>query len=113
MQEFKHINEAEMLALIESGIRQPMIGHLVTGLDSYLDIATMEKEGNMPFFTRDLVLRHLHYLRPHLKTETTMRSTNDEATPASLLLAAQLASALPTEQAEYYIQTAFINKLVA
>ncbi|OAL42752.1 hypothetical protein IQ07DRAFT_668895 [Pyrenochaeta sp. DS3sAY3a] len=63
MQEFKYINKAEILVLIELGILQPMTGHLVTGLDSYLDIATMEKEGNMPLFAKDLVLSHFNYLR--------------------------------------------------
>lgn len=92
VQEFKHINEAEMLALIEMGIRQPVTGHLVTGLDSYLDIATMEKDGNMPFFARDPVSSHLDYFarisRPKLQC-----------------------SLQTTGQAKYDIQTALINKL--
>lgn len=111
VQEFKHIKEEEMLALVELSIREPMLGHLVTGLDSDLDVSAMEKEGNTPFFARDPVLSHLDYLRPHLKTEATTQTSSDGATTASLSLSAQLASAPSLDLAKSYIQTALLKKL--
>ncbi|KAH7397176.1 hypothetical protein BKA66DRAFT_566312 [Pyrenochaeta sp. MPI-SDFR-AT-0127] len=111
VQDFKHIKENELLALIELGIREPRLGHIVTGLDSDLDIAAMEKDGNAPFFARDPVLSHLDYLRPHLKAEVTTQTSSDGATTASLSLSAQLASAPSADLAKDYIQTALVKKL--
>ncbi|KAF1941682.1 hypothetical protein EJ02DRAFT_491319 [Clathrospora elynae] len=109
VQEFKHIKEAEMLALLELGIRQPMTGHIVTGLDSELDVGA---EGETPFFARDPVLSHLAYLRPHLKpTEETCQTTTDGAPSAALSLSAQLAASPSPEQAQSFILAALLKKL--
>ena len=97
VQEFTRIKEGEMLALIELGIREPMLGHLVTGLDSNLDSSEFDATAteNTPFFARDPVLSHLHYLRPHLKLQKTaeqITSDSDSNVAPTLSLAAQLSS---------------------
>ena len=109
VQEFKHIREDEMLALIKLAIREPMMGHLVTGLDSDLDISQLGDD--IPFFARNPVLSHLDYLRPHLKTKETAPNPSNIAASTTLSLSAQLASCPPKEQAQTYIQFALLNKL--
>nr|QEG79218.1 polyketide synthase 39849 [Alternaria oxytropis] len=110
VQEFKHIHEEEMLALIELGIRKPTIGHLVTGLDSDLDISSLGDE-ETPFFARDPVLSHLSYLRPHLKTETSTQTLNNGNTSTELSLSAQLASSPSPEVAKEFVLFALLKKL--
>jgi len=102
VQEFTRIKEGEMLALIELGIREPMLGHLVTGLDSNLDSSEFDATAteNTPFFARDPVLSHLHYLRPHLKLQKTaeqITSDSDSNVAPTLSLAAQLSSSSSTD----------------
>ncbi|RAQ99476.1 phenolpthiocerol synthesis polyketide synthase ppsa [Stemphylium lycopersici] len=80
--EFKHIGEADMLALIELGIRDPMTGHLVTGLDSNVHL-TAASGGERPFFANDPVLSHLDYLRPHLDTTSTTTPSSSSSTSTS------------------------------
>ncbi|CAO2658326.1 Nn.00g060490.m01.CDS01 [Neocucurbitaria sp. VM-36] len=109
VQEFKHIKEEEMLALIELAIREPMMGHIVTGLDSDLDMTRLED--STPFFAKDPVLSHLDYLRPHLQKETATQTTSEGAISTTLSLSAQLASVESTEQAKEYILTALLKKL--
>ncbi|KAE8822419.1 hypothetical protein PTNB85_10447 [Pyrenophora teres f. teres] len=112
VQEFKHIKEDEMLALVELGIREPTLGHLVTGLDSELDIAALDEP---PFFARDPVLSHLDYLRPHLKHHKTDRNATDTPTgpSTSLPLSTLLTSTPPPspETAKSLILTALVKKL--
>lgn len=110
VQDFKHLSEKEMLALIELGIREPRKGHVITGLDSELDLAdSME---NAPFFARDPVLSHLDYLRPHLQRPDAKVPTSDAATStASVSLAAQITVATSPEEKEGAIQAALIRKL--
>jgi hypothetical protein len=110
VQEFKHIHEKEMLALIELGIREPMMGHVVTGLDSDLDISNLDN-GEMPFFARDPVLSHLPYLRPHLKTDTLAQTTDDGTTTTTLSLSTQLSSGPSPEAAKEFILAALLKKL--
>ncbi|KAI4950323.1 Type I Iterative PKS [Alternaria rosae] len=110
VQEFKHIHEKEMLALIELGIREPMMGHVVTGLDSDLDISSLN-DGEAPFFARDPVLSHLPYLRPHLKIETPAHASNDGTTTTSLSLSAQLSSCSSAGAAKEFIIAALLKKL--
>jgi NADP-dependent 3-hydroxy acid dehydrogenase YdfG len=109
VQDFKHINEEEMLALIELGIREPMMGHMVTGLDSDIDVSKMED--NMPFFAKDPVLSHLTYLRPHLNSQTATTTTSDGVTSAVQSLSAQLASSTSAEQAKEFVLAALLKKL--
>ncbi|KAF1850336.1 uncharacterized protein K460DRAFT_400404 [Cucurbitaria berberidis CBS 394.84] len=111
VQEFKHINETELLALIELAIREPKTGHIVTGLDSDLDMAQNQEDDGGPFFARDPVFSHLDYLRPHLRTETAAQNTSDGAVSSTLSLAAQLASTTSSDQAKEYILTALLKKL--
>lgn len=111
VQEFKHIKEEEMLALIELAIREPKRGHIVTGLDSDFDLKDWEQEDSTPFFAKDPVLSHLDYLRPHLHTSSTTQLSTDGAVSTTLSLAAQLASAPSAEQARDYILTALLKKL--
>lgn len=92
VQGFTHISEAEMLALIELGVRNPLMGHLVTGLDSDIDVSAVG-QGELPFFARDPVLSHLEYLRPHLRTTSPSPSSSAAdtvTTSSSLSLSAQL-----------------------
>ncbi len=110
VQEFKHIKENEMLALIELGIREPMMGHIVTGLDSELDIGGLA-DGEAPFFARDPVLSHLPYLRPHLKTSAAVEASNDGNTTTAISLAAQLSSSPSPEAAKEFILVALLKKL--
>ncbi|KAI4940246.1 Type I Iterative PKS [Alternaria arbusti] len=110
VQEFKHIHEKEMLALIELGIREPMMGHVVTGLDSDLDINSLD-DGEAPFFARDPVLSHLPYLRPHLKIDAPAQSSDDGTTTTSLSLSAQLSSCPSAEAAKEFILAALLKKL--
>jgi len=110
VQEFKHIQEKEMLALIELGIREPMMGHVVTGLDSDLDISSLD-DGEAPFFARDPVLSHLPYLRPHLKIDAPAQTSVDGTTTTSLSLAAQLSSCSSAETAKEFILAALLKKL--
>jgi acyl carrier protein len=110
VQEFKHINEKEMLALIELGIREPMMGHLVTGLDSELDVSNLV-DGEAPFFSRDPVLSHLPYLRPHLKTSAVTEALNDGNTTTAISLTAQLSSSPSPEVAKEFILAALLMKL--
>ncbi|KAJ4376392.1 hypothetical protein N0V83_001675 [Neocucurbitaria cava] len=111
VQEFKHIKEEEMLALIELAIREPKSGHIVTGLDSDFDLKEWEAEDSTPFFAKDPVLSHLDYLRPHLHTSSTTQTSTDGAVSTTLSLSAQLASAPSAEQAKNYILTALLKKL--
>ena len=110
VQEFKHIHEKEMLALIELGIREPMMGHVVTGLDSDLDINSLD-DGEAPFFARDPVLSHLPYLRSHLKIDAPAQSSDDGTTTTSLSLSAQLSSCPSAEAAKEFILAALLKKL--
>ncbi|KAG9187092.1 hypothetical protein G6011_04963 [Alternaria panax] len=110
VQEFKHIHEKEMLALIELGVREPMMGHLVTGLDSELDFSSLG-DGELPFFARDPVLSHLSYLRPHLRTDKPSQTANDGSTTNTLSLSTQLASAPSSEAAHQFILSALLKKL--
>jgi len=105
VQKFTHIKEGEMLALIELGIREPMLGHLVTGLDSNLDSSEFDATAteNIPFFARDPVLSHLHYLRPHLKRQKTAEQTTSDSggnVAPTLSLAAQLSSSSSSAAAD-------------
>jgi hypothetical protein len=110
VQEFKHIHEKEMLALIELGVREPMMGHIVTGLDSDLEINGLG-DSELPFFARDPVLSHLPYLRPHLKTDTPTQTLNDGSTSTSVSLSVQLSSNPSPEAARDFILSALLNKL--
>lgn len=111
VQDFKHISEAEMLALIELGIREPMKGHIVTGLDAD-KMWGMEEEGEKPFFARDPVLSHLEYLRPHLHASKTEPISNNPTTATTNLSLAQLISeSTKPEQLHKAVETALIKKL--
>ena len=112
VQDFTHINEEEMLALIELGIREPMLGHLVTGLDSTLDISASADE--LPFFARDPVLSHLDYLRPHRTRQNIEQDASDTAAVGggpSISLAAQLASSSSPESTKNVVLVALMKKL--
>lgn len=109
VQDFKTISETEMLALLELGVRNPMTGHMVTGLDSDLDVAKWQD--GMPFFARDPVLSHLHYLRPHLHAAGAKETSTAGVVSTSLSLAAQLAAAASSAQSHEYILAALLKKL--
>lgn len=109
VQNFKHISEVEMLALIELGIKEPMKGHLITGLDSDIDI-TNQTDG-LPFFAKDPVLSHLDWLRPHLRAEQAEKSADSGATTMNLSLAAQIANSDSPQTTKEYILTALLKKL--
>ena len=111
VQDFKHISETEMLALIELGSCEPKTGHLVTGLDSDLDIGKMREDGNVPFFARDPVLSHLDYLRPHIPTGTCVQGGTDGVATKTLSLTAKLAHAQGIEQVREYVLAALLKKL--
>ncbi|KAH7381320.1 polyketide synthase-like protein [Phaeosphaeria sp. MPI-PUGE-AT-0046c] len=110
VQDFKHLSEREMLALIELGIREPRTGHVITGLDSELDMTTSME--NAPFFARDPVLSHLDYLRPHLQhTSARPKTGNEPTSTASVSLSAQILAATSPEHKEEVVQIALIRKL--
>lgn len=113
VQEFTHIKETEMLALIELGIREPNLGHLVTGLDSQIDV--VNSQDGVPFFARDPVLSHLEYLRPHVRTSaaSTQQSADSGGAAQPQSLSALLAATPSPSAAESYsfILAALIKKL--
>jgi len=108
VQDFKHISEKELLALVELGIREPHMGHLVTGLDSAIESTRLAAE--KPFFARDLVLSHLEYLRPHLHTSSATTASTSSSSSA-LGLAQQIAASRTSEAVHLAIETALIKKL--
>ncbi|KAH8711877.1 hypothetical protein GQ44DRAFT_689781 [Phaeosphaeriaceae sp. PMI808] len=108
--DFKRINETELLALIELGIRKPDLGHLITGLSSNFD--TLGWEDNAPFFARDPILSHLEYLRPHLQKRNTHLAISESSTySVALSLSAQIAASTSLEQTHNAIQIALVKKL--
>ncbi|KAF1829663.1 hypothetical protein BDW02DRAFT_138335 [Decorospora gaudefroyi] len=111
VQNFRHIKEGEMLALIELGIRDQTMGHLVTGLDSDMDLE--QQEDLIPFFAKDPVLAHLPYLRPHLRTSNPdrMPTTTAPPPPPTRSLSAQLASASAPGEARDLVLAALLKKL--
>ncbi|KAH9876419.1 hypothetical protein J1614_003550 [Plenodomus biglobosus] len=110
VQDFKHIKEQEMLALVELGIRNPKLGHLVTGLDS--DISPEYMAEYMPFFATDPVLSHLPYLRPHLAAANDSAvATTDGSLTASQALPVLLAATSAPEERHNLILTALLKKL--
>lgn len=111
VQNFKPISEMEMLALIELGIREPMKGHIITGLDSDMDIGKMTEEGMVPFFTRDPVLSHLEWLRPRFRGVTGKQTTADSLTSKTVSLSSQLAQVTTSDAAHGLILTALLRKL--
>jgi hypothetical protein len=110
VQKFKHIHENEMLALVELSIREPTMGHLVTGLDSDLDLNVLGDE-EKPFFAHDPVLSHLSYLRPHLRIDAPTQMSDDGNTSTSLSLSAQLSSDPSPEVAKELVLAALLKKL--
>jgi acyl carrier protein len=110
VQGFKPISEVEMLALIELGIREPMKGHIITGLDSDMHISQLTEERGVPFFARDPALSHLDWLRPHRAT-TGKQTTADSPTSKSVSLRSQLALASTNDAAQGLILTALLKKL--
>ncbi|KAF2847520.1 polyketide synthase-like protein [Plenodomus tracheiphilus IPT5] len=110
VQDFKHIQEQEMLALIEWAIRNPNMGHLVTGLDSARSAAQVAEQA--PFFASNVVLSHLPYLRPHLVGQTAAAHTNTEgASAASLPLPALLAATSSADERQSLVLDALLKKL--
>ncbi|KAL6710125.1 hypothetical protein ACN47E_009916 [Coniothyrium glycines] len=109
VQNFKHINEEEMLALIELGIREPFKTHLVTGLDSDMDITTLGH--GVPFFARNPVLSHLDYLRPHLRTQHAEQAANASTPTVNVSLSTQLSNAGDAAEKESVLRVALLRKL--
>lgn len=114
VQDFKRVNEKEMLALLELGIRNPSMGHIVSGLD-YPRHAAHTVRDDLPFFARDPVLSHLDYLRAHLHRETKSGGANDgtatTTTSTTLSLPAQLAAASCSSARKSVVTHALLKKL--
>ncbi|KAI8931497.1 hypothetical protein NX059_011163 [Plenodomus lindquistii] len=109
VQEFKHIYESEMLALVEIAIRNPMLGHLVTGLDSELSAGEIAE--STPFFARDPVLSHLPYLRPHLTTSITTSNPSTTTDTTSIPLPTLLSAAPSAAEKHALLLPALLKKL--
>ncbi|KAH9879452.1 hypothetical protein IAQ61_001270 [Plenodomus lingam] len=114
VQDFKQITEPQMLALMEYGIRNPKLGHLVTGLDSAL--APADVLAHMPFFARDPVLSHLPYLRPHLVSSSTSShaassSTDGTVTHTSQPLGTLLTTLSSAAEKQALVLPALLTKL--
>jgi hypothetical protein len=108
--DWKHIKEQEMLALVELAIREPFMGHLVTGLDSENPIS--RTDDSAPFYAQDPVLSHLDYLRPHLQSTPITHLTSSDPSSSNLPpLSVQLASATSLKESTTAIQAALLRKL--
>jgi hypothetical protein len=110
LNEWEHINEQEMLALVELAIREPFMGHLVTGLDCKAPIS--RTDDSAPFYAQDPVLSHLDYLRPQLQnTSTAHLIPSDSSSSNRPPLSVQLASVTSLEETKAAIQPALLQKL--
>jgi hypothetical protein len=110
LHDWKHIKEQEMLALVELAIRDPFMGHLITGLDSENPIA--KTDDTTPFYMKDPVLSHLDYLRLHLQRTLNPRTIASDSSSSNMPpLSIQLASATSLVESSAAVQTALLQKL--